>query len=100
LKKFDFEHWWNLVAAAGAIIAVASITEKFVPGFPIGLGLLFFGVGESANHPRRTEIKGVTLGNIYKITGNPWKPKVFGLFLDAFGVGLFGLGLFQVAFAP
>ena len=55
MKDFNFKHWWTLVAAAGAAIAVASIPAHFVPGFLIGLALLAFGVGEWINRPRETK---------------------------------------------
>ena len=57
LGKWDLEHWWKLLAAAGALIASTSAPVIFVPGVLIGLGPLFFGIGEWINHPiqmRRT----------------------------------------------
>ena len=101
LKDFNFQHWWTLMAAAGAAIAVASISVQYTPSFLIGLGLLFFGVGEWVNRPRqpyKQTVEGM-LG-FRMVSANPWKPNVFGLILDAIGFGLFGLGLFRVAFGP
>jgi hypothetical protein len=99
LQDFNFKHPWALIAAAGAVIAAGS-AASFVPGLLMGLGLLFFGVGEWINHPQHTEIiRGETVGSYITHKTNPWKPKPFGLLLDALGIGLFGYGLFLVAFA-
>jgi hypothetical protein len=102
MEDFNLKYWWNLLGAAGAAIAVASVTAQFVPGFAIGLGLLFFGAGEWVNHPRRTEIvRGEMPGSYITTRSNPWKPKPFGLLLDAVGIGLFGFGVFRlVVLAP
>jgi hypothetical protein len=105
LKDFSVEKWWNLLVAAGVAIAVAAITKQSLPGILIGLSLVFFGTGESANHPLWTDIKGPPLR---KVTHHPWKPRPLGIILDVIGVGLFGLGLtellgfthFQTAFVP
>ena len=96
LDRFKPDHWWNVVAVAGGLIAVAAVPVQFVAAFLIGLGLLFFGAGEWVNHPRQTQVKGAVVIGIYKVTGNPWKPNVFGLLLDAFGIGLFGFGLLRL----
>lgn len=50
-KGWHLEHWWRLLAAAGALIVLTSIPTKFSAGIFIGLGLLFFGVGEWINRP-------------------------------------------------
>jgi hypothetical protein len=97
LERFKPEHWWNVVAVAGGLIAVAAVSAQFVAAFLIGLGLLSFGVGEWINHPQRTEIaRSVVVGMYAKTRSNPWKPTVFGLLLDALGVGLFVLGVFRL----
>src|SRR5271170_7970369 len=54
--RFKADRWWNVVAGAGGLIAVAALWQQFIAAFPIGLGLLSFGVGEWINHPPRTEI--------------------------------------------
>jgi hypothetical protein len=54
------------------------------------------GGGEWVNHPRQTQVKGAKVVGIYKVTGNPWKPKVHGILMDALGIGLFGLGIFRL----
>jgi hypothetical protein len=84
------EHWWKLVGAAGVLIAIASVFVQFHPGLPMGLALLFFGAGEWINHPLENEIEGTMIGSIYKVIGYRRRPKVFGLLLDALGIGIFG----------
>jgi hypothetical protein len=96
LDAFKLDHWWHVVAIAGGLIAVAAVPVQFVAAFLIGLGLLFFGAGEWVNHPRQTQVKGAKVVGIYKVTGNPWKPKVHGILMDALGIGLFGLGIFRL----
>jgi hypothetical protein len=102
LDDFKPEHWWNVVAIAGGLIAIAAVPTQFISAFLIGLGLLLFGTGEWINHARRTHIKGAPGIGTYKVTGNPWKPTVRGILLDIVGVGLFGFGIFRllVPFAP
>jgi hypothetical protein len=103
LKDFSLQHWWNVLAVAGGAVAIASTTKPFALDFLIGPGLVLFGVGEWINHPRQPQIKGAATVGIYKVSGYPWRPNVFGLLLDALGIGLFVLGqfaLFQMAFAP
>jgi hypothetical protein len=97
LNKFNVAHWWILLGGAGAVIAPTSITVQFVPGFLMGLGLLFFGVGEWINRPQRTEIQtSKIVGTYIKTTNNPWKPTVVGVVFDALGIGLFLFGLFLI----
>jgi hypothetical protein len=96
LDAFKLDHWWHVVAIAGGLIAVAAVPGQFAAAFLIGLGLLFFGAGEWVNHPRQTQVKGAKVVGIYKVTGNPWKPKVHGILMDALGIGLFGLGIFRL----
>jgi len=96
LSKWDFEHWWKLLGAAGALIGAASAPPVFVPGVLIGLGLLFFGIGEWINHPIQMKRSGGVITESY-----PWRFNSFGLVLDLIGVGLFGFGLFRLlAFGP
>ena len=92
------QYWWKPVGAAGALIAIASIFVQFHPGLLTGLALLFFGAGEWINHPLENEIKGAMIGSIYKVLANRWRPTVFGLLLDALGIGTFGFGFLQVTF--
>jgi hypothetical protein len=94
-----YKHWWVLIGAAGLVIAGAAATKPFIPGLLIGLGLLFFGVGEWANHPIQMKRSGGKITESY-----PWNYKYswgFGLIADVIGIGffLFGLGRL-VAFGP
>jgi hypothetical protein len=97
LDRFKPDYWWNVVAIAGGLIAAAAILQQFIAAFPIGLGLLLFGAGEWVNHPRQTRGNGSSkVVGIYKVTGNPRKPKVHGILMNVLGIGLFGLGLFRL----
>jgi|SRR5450631_4500082 hypothetical protein len=96
LDRFKPDHWWNVMAVAGGLIAVAAVSQQFVAAFLIGLGLLLFGAGEWVNHPRQTQVKGAKVVGISKVTGNPWKPKVHGILLNVLGIGLFWLGMFRL----
>jgi hypothetical protein len=37
MKEFDLQHWWNLVAAAGAITAAIFFVAQLNHGFLLGL---------------------------------------------------------------
>jgi hypothetical protein len=101
MKKFDLQHWWNVVVAAGAVIAVVFFMAQLTHGFLLGLGLLLFGTGERINHPMRSEIvRGEIVGSSITTESNPREPKGLGVSLDAIGIGLFGIGLFLVVLAP
>ena len=101
LKKFDLGHWWNLVAAAGVIIAAAFFSVLLTHGFLLELGLLLFVAGERINHPRRSEIVQSEIVNSSITTEiNPWEPKLFSLSLDALGIGLVAVSLLLAVFAP
>jgi hypothetical protein len=90
-KDFDDRHWWILVGIAGALIATASAPVKFVPGFVIGLALLFFGVGQWIDHPIQTSrSQGVIT------TRHPWRPSVLGVTLSLGGIALFAFGAFRL----
>jgi hypothetical protein len=96
LEDLKSDHWWSVMAIAGGLIAVAAVPVQFISAFLIGLGIMFFGAGEWVNHPRQTQIKGAAGIGTYKVTGNPWKPKVHGILMDAVGIGLFGFGIFRL----
>jgi hypothetical protein len=96
LDRFKPDYWWNVVAVAGGLIAVAAVPAQFVAAFLIGLGLLFFGAGEWVNHPRQTQMKGAKVVGLYKVTSNPWKPKVHGILMDGLGIALFALGFLRL----
>ena len=95
LDRFKPDHWWNVVAVAGGLIAVAAVPAQFFAAFLIGLGLLLFGAGEWLNHPRQTQVKGAKVVGLYKVTSNPWKPKVHGILMDGLGIAFLALGIFQ-----
>lgn len=95
LKKFDLEYWWKMIAAAGALIVIASIAVKFVPTIFVGLGLLSIGIGEWINHPYREYFD----GGPYMLTGHPRLPSMGGLLLDALGVAMAIVGLVKLALA-
>jgi len=96
LGKWDLEHWWTLLAAAGSLIAIGSAPVIFVPGVLIGLGLLFCGIGEWNNRPIQMKRSGGVITESY-----PWRFSVLGVLFDVIGVGLFGFGLFRLlAFGP
>ena len=84
------------MAFAGGLIAVAAVPAQFVAAFMIGLGLLFFGAGEWVNHPPQIQVKNAKVVGLYKVTGNPWKPKVFGILMDCLGIALLALGFFRL----
>jgi hypothetical protein len=84
MKEFDLQHWWNLVAAGGAIIAVIFFVAH---GFLFGLGLLLFGIGERINHPARSKLPHGDSGgsSSTSITESyPREPTGFGISLDTF----------------
>jgi hypothetical protein len=84
------------MAAAGALIASTSAPVIFVPGVLIGLGLLFFGIGEWINHPIQMRRTGGVIAESY-----PWRFSFFGVLLDMIGMGFFGFGVFRLlAFGP
>jgi hypothetical protein len=94
MKKFDLQHWWNLMAVAGVVIIVTFFIAQLTHGFLLGVGLLLFAIGEGINHPTRNEIvRGST-------ESTPWEPNGLGISLDAVGIGLIGLSLFLVVLAP
>jgi hypothetical protein len=95
-SKWDLEHWWKLMAMAGALLAIASAPTRFGPGVLMGLGLLLFGAGQWNNHPIQTKRSGGQIVESY-----PWHPYFFGLLLITIGIGLFCFGLYRlVAFGP
>jgi hypothetical protein len=93
---WELKQWWNLLGAAGALLAIASAPVQFVPGVLMGLGLLCFGAGEWGNHAIHMKRSNGVIVESY-----PWYPYFFGLLLDAIGTGLFGFGLYRlVALTP
>jgi hypothetical protein len=103
MKEFDLQHWWNLVAAAGAIIAVIFFVAQLNHGFLLGLGLLLFGIGERINHPMQSKFpRGESVGSssISIAESRPREPTGFGISLDTFGIVLIGITLFLAVLAP
>jgi hypothetical protein len=103
MKEFDFQHWWNLVAAAGVIIAVIFFVAQLNHGFLFGLGLLLFGIGERINHPVRSKLpRGESGGSSStSVTESyPREPTGFGISLDTLGIVLIGISLFLAVLAP
>jgi hypothetical protein len=97
LDRFKPDHWWNVVAAAGSLIAVAALWQQFLAAFPIGLGLLSFGIGEWINHPPQSEVAQSVVVNIHaKDASGSWKPAILGVILDALGVGLLVFGVIRL----
>lgn len=96
---FNLEHWWKLVALAGIAIAIAGIGRS-PPVIFTGLGLLLFGAGMWANHPRESQketvdgLRGFRVRDAY-----PWRPNGLGISLSAAGILLFAFGLYNVAAA-
>lgn len=94
-ELYNFKHWWALIAAAGAAIAVTGATKGSGPVLFIGLGLLLFGAGEWLNRPPKKEKQTVEgLIGFKVVDAHPWQPNALGVVLDVLGVALFGLGLF------
>jgi len=91
LGKISLDEWWKVIATAGGAIAVAAVAAKFTPAILLGIGLLLFGAGEWFNHPLQTKV-----GVDFKITGHPWRPRLFGLLMDGAGLALGGLGLYRL----
>jgi hypothetical protein len=101
LDRFKADHWWNVVAFVGGLIAVAAVPERFFAAFLIGLGLLSFGIGESINRAQRAEIaRSVVVSIRPKPASNLWKPRLHGIILDILGMGLFGIGVFWLFALP
>ena len=97
LKDFNIQHWWKLMAGAGGIIAAASIVPKSTLGFLVGLSLLFFGLGEWINRPRKAVKETVEGVAGFKIVDDyPWKASILGLILEGIGVLLFVLTIYLV----
>jgi hypothetical protein len=97
----NFKHWWTLMGAAGAAIAVASIPQTFISGFLIGGALFFFGVGEWSNHQREEKVKQKApegMIGFRMVTVYPWTPTVLGVIFDAIGAALFGFVIYRAIY--
>jgi len=93
--------WWDLMATAGAVIAVAFFIAQLTDGFLFGLGLLLFGTGERINHPMQFELKhGVIVDSSVNTESSPREPTGLGVSLDAVGIWFLVIGLFLMVFAP
>jgi hypothetical protein len=93
----DLKYWWAALTYVGGLIAAASIVPKSTLGFVAGLSLLFFGVGEWMNRPRKP-VKQTVEGLVgFKIIdSHPWQPTFLGIIFDAIGVGLFAVFAYLV----
>jgi apolipoprotein N-acyltransferase len=98
LKDLKIDHWWKLIAVAGALLAIAATPVQFAAGGLVGLGILFFGAGEWINHPVQQSI-GMGYGSVWKGTSYPWNPRPLGIVLDALGILLFFIGLIKIIIA-
>jgi hypothetical protein len=98
LKKFDLEHWWKMVAAAGATVLVAAVAVKFVPAMLLGLGLLAIGCGEWMMHPERTVPYREGLQS-WLVTTHARYVKAPAVALDVLGALLCIIGVFRMLFA-
>lgn len=96
-KNLQLDHWWKLAAVAGALIAIAAVGVKFVPGVLIGLGMMFFGSGEWSMVRRIERPIPDTFGTP---GGVHWmiirERSVFGTGLQIAGVILFALGIYKL----
>ena len=93
--------WWNLMAAAGAVIAVAFFIAQLTHGFLFGLGLLLFGTSERINHPMQIELeRGEIVRSSVTIESSPREPTGLGVSLDAIGICLLVISLFLMVSAP
>jgi hypothetical protein len=98
LKDFNLKHWWTLLAAAGGIIAAASIVPKSTLGFLVGLSLLFFGIGEWMNRPRKLKKETVEgLQGFRVVDSYPWQFSWLGVIFEAIGIGPFATSLYMIS---
>jgi hypothetical protein len=88
------EHWYKAVLAAGVVLAAAAVAVAHKPLLILGIGMVFWGIGEFINHPYREKV-----GYGFKVTGHPWEPKLLGILLDMIGAVLIVFGLFQIVWA-
>ena len=99
LKGFDLTLWWNVLIAIGLAIIVAALAAHERGLIFVGLGMISWGFGESANHKQMMQF---TPPNVYVpqgiITSFPRFPTPFGMCLDAVGVVLIALGLCKLLF--
>jgi hypothetical protein len=95
LKKFDLEHWWKMLAAASAALAIASVAVKLIPTVFIGLGMLLIGIGEWMMHPVFTVPMQDGLQR-WLVTTSDRRPHVIGVVLDVLGGFLCIAGLVKL----
>jgi hypothetical protein len=101
MRNFNLQHWWNLIAAAGAVIAVAFFIAQLTHGFLLGMGLVLLGVGERINHPARSDfVRGEDSHSSITTESDPREPNLSGLALDILGIGSIGIALLLMVFAP
>jgi hypothetical protein len=84
--------WWLIAIAAGVVLAVASVADRFVPVMFIGLGLVGIGLGEAFNHSPQTRFGASHKG----APGYTRSNKPIGLLLDIVGTCLLCVGLYPL----
>ena len=97
MEKFDLEHWWKASFAGGVALAVAAAAIGHNALLLIGVGFVCFGIGEWFNRPIQ---QGLHVGNGMRgiVTSYPWRPKPFGIIMDALGIVLFCIGVYRLIF--
>lgn len=97
IDSLDIKHWWKAIAAIGLALCIAAVTAKHHQLLLLGLGAIFFGIGEWINRPPQQYFIKQGAGGINGImTGHPWQPKPLGLILDIIGILLIAFGTFRI----
>ena len=98
-KKFDLNKWWKALTGAGIAIALAAIAAKFPPALFIGLGVMFFGIGEWYQHPTQTLPAGSFGLPPGTVTTNERNVTILGIAFNVLGLALFAVGLVKLLLA-
>lgn len=97
MEKVDLSHWWTASFAGGVALAVAAAAIGHNALILIGVGFACFGLGEWINRPIQQALHH-GYGTQGIITSYPWRPRPVGLALDALGIILFFIGIYQLIF--